>query len=176
MGVAPAPAKDYRAQLTEVVQTRRRNLINHLSSYGYSRDFKEEMFQEAVLRAFRKIDTFDGRCSVYSWLLTILKNRVVDETRRPYLRRPHVEIDPEEEVFVQDADDQPASLWGFDLRDEIMKLSPVLRKEMLKRLNDDRVVGHKGKPVSHTNTERGRYKRAVLMIRLSLQDRGIYGR
>jgi RNA polymerase sigma-70 factor (ECF subfamily) len=51
----------------------------------------EDLVQDTLLRAFRSIDTFDGR-HARSWLLTIMRNANVNRNRR---RRPSLLHDPD---------------------------------------------------------------------------------
>lgn len=45
-------------------------------------DLAEELLSETFYQAFRHIDQFEGRCSLYTWLCQIGKNAWVKECRR----------------------------------------------------------------------------------------------
>ena len=45
-------------------------------------DLAEELLSETFYQAFRHIDTFEGRCSLYTWLCQIGKNAWLKECRR----------------------------------------------------------------------------------------------
>lgn len=51
----------------------------------------EDLVQDTLLRAFRSIDSFDGR-HPRAWLLTIMRNAQINRTRR---RRPELLDDPD---------------------------------------------------------------------------------
>ena len=51
----------------------------------------EDLVQDTLLRAWRSIDTFDGRHQ-RAWLLTIMRNAEINRHRR---RRPELLVDPE---------------------------------------------------------------------------------
>lgn len=51
----------------------------------------EDLTQDALLRAFRAVDRFDGR-HPRAWLLTIVRNTQINRTRR---QRPHLLDDPD---------------------------------------------------------------------------------
>ena len=51
----------------------------------------EDLMQDTLLRAFRSIESFDGRYP-RAWLLTIMRNAEVNRTRR---RRPELLDDPD---------------------------------------------------------------------------------
>lgn len=54
----------------------------------------EDLVQDTLLRAFRAIDSFDGR-HPRAWLLTIMRNAQINRTRR---RRPELLDDPDVEL------------------------------------------------------------------------------
>ena len=45
-------------------------------------DFAEELLSETFYQAFRNIDKFEGRCSLYTWLCQIGKNAWIKECHR----------------------------------------------------------------------------------------------
>lgn len=47
-----------------------------------NRELAEDLVQETMLSAVRAIDAFEGRSSVYTWLVTILKNKIIDNVRK----------------------------------------------------------------------------------------------
>lgn len=52
-----------------------------------SRTDAEDFAQEALLRAFRSIDRFDGRSQFYTWLFRIAVNLIISARRRPAIAR-----------------------------------------------------------------------------------------
>ena len=56
----------------------------------------EDLVQDTLLRAFRSMDTFDGR-HPRAWLLTILRNTNSNRHRR---RRPDLLDDPDQEIVT----------------------------------------------------------------------------
>ena len=67
-----------------------------LLSLAGNEDFAEELLAETFYQAFRYIDSFEGRCSVYTWLCQIGKNAWLKECRRSKRYR---EIKPEDTNF-----------------------------------------------------------------------------
>lgn len=53
-----------------------------LLSLTGSDDLAEELLAETFYQAFRYIDRFEGRCSIYTWLCQIGKNAWLKEVRR----------------------------------------------------------------------------------------------
>ena len=41
----------------------------------------EDFVQETFMTAFKKLDTFEGRSSIKTWLFTIIKNKIIDYYR-----------------------------------------------------------------------------------------------
>ncbi|MBQ8781570.1 MAG: RNA polymerase sigma factor [Oscillospiraceae bacterium] len=54
----------------------------------------EDLLQDTFLKAIEKIDTFDERCKLTSWLCSIAKNTYLDHVRKTS-RRPHSYLDDE---------------------------------------------------------------------------------
>jgi RNA polymerase sigma-70 factor (ECF subfamily) len=53
----------------------------------------EEVVQETLLAALKARDEFEGRSHPRSWLLGILKNKVLDRLRAAARRAPHADVD-----------------------------------------------------------------------------------
>jgi RNA polymerase sigma-70 factor, ECF subfamily len=70
-----------------------RPLFKFLAGFGVEQAVAEELAQEAFLRAYRSLATFDSAKSAFSsWLFTIAKHLVLNETARSARRIPHVAI------------------------------------------------------------------------------------
>ena len=52
------------------------------------REVAEDLVQETFLAGMRAWPSFEGRCSVQSWLITILKNKIVDYVRQASRNEP----------------------------------------------------------------------------------------
>lgn len=70
----------------------------------------EDLVQDTLLRAWRSIDTFDGR-HPRAWLLTILRNTEINRHRR---RRPELLHDPDPDVGRAARQDGPTALSAED--------------------------------------------------------------
>lgn len=66
----------------------------------------EDLVQDTLLRAYRSIDSFDGR-HARAWLLTIMRNTQINRTRR---RRPELLDDPDS--AAEYADEHDNSRWS----------------------------------------------------------------
>ena len=58
------------------------SVYRFLLSLTRNDDFAEELLSETFYQAFRNIDKFEGRCSLYSWLCRIGKNAWLRECRK----------------------------------------------------------------------------------------------
>lgn len=47
-----------------------------------NRETAEDLVQDTLLSAYRAFDTFEGKASVKTWLVSILKNKIIDHMRR----------------------------------------------------------------------------------------------
>jgi RNA polymerase sigma-70 factor, ECF subfamily len=79
--VAAYRAGDERAA-DELVRRHAKPLGRFLYSLGADEDELEDLVQEALFRAFRRVDSWRGGASFRSWLLTIGSNLLRDQVRR----------------------------------------------------------------------------------------------
>jgi len=75
-----------RARLGEVGPAVRRYLFGMCHDW----DEAEDIAQEAMLKAWRKLDSFDGRAELATWVFTIARNHWRDRLRRKR-RRPETQ-------------------------------------------------------------------------------------
>lgn len=69
-----------------------RPVFRFLGGFGLEPAAAEELAQEAFLRAYRNLGSYDaGRATFSSWLFTIAKHLALNETARSRRRAPHVE-------------------------------------------------------------------------------------
>jgi RNA polymerase sigma-70 factor (ECF subfamily) len=66
-------------------------LLHTLTCVLGSREDAQDVAQEALVRAFRKLDTFRGDSAFYSWLFRIALNAAVTYQRRN--RQPHASLE-----------------------------------------------------------------------------------
>lgn len=80
MSAAAQPAPDRSAELTALIE-RDRPMLLRVSRRFSRHGFEEDVLQSALLKAWRHIQTFDGRSSIKSWLCRIIRHQAVDEFR-----------------------------------------------------------------------------------------------
>jgi RNA polymerase sigma-70 factor, ECF subfamily len=113
--VAAYRAGDERAA-TELVRRHAPALGRFLYSSGAPQGEVEDLVQEALFRAFRRVDTWTGEASFRGWLLTIGSNLLRDQFRR---RRPWVM--PIEDRDFPDPADPHADLAAGEAEDRVRR-------------------------------------------------------
>jgi RNA polymerase sigma-70 factor, ECF subfamily len=79
--VAAFRSGDERAA-TQLVERHSPSVARFLYSSGAVRDELDDLVQETMFRAFRKLDTWRGDSALRSWLFTIAGNLLKDEARK----------------------------------------------------------------------------------------------
>jgi RNA polymerase sigma-70 factor, ECF subfamily len=75
-------ATDRRSRYAELIELHREELRAHCMRILRSPHDAEDALQEALLRAWRSLDDFEGRGSLRSWLYRIATNTSLDQLRR----------------------------------------------------------------------------------------------
>jgi RNA polymerase sigma-70 factor (ECF subfamily) len=132
-GLIAAWRRGDEAAAAELVRRHAQALARYLSAAGGGEDV-EDLVQEALFRAFRRIDTFKGSASFRTWLLTIGSNALTD-LRRRRARRPVVAL--EDRDVVDEAGDPFDATVGRDLlerlEEAVQKLPEMQRDVFLLR-------------------------------------------
>jgi RNA polymerase sigma-70 factor (ECF subfamily) len=143
--ITPDPATDpalvaaYRAgderAAAELVRRHARPLGRFLYSLGADADELEDLVQEALFRAFRRVDSWRGKASFRSWLLTIGSNLLRDQVRRQKGtlvpledRDAPAESDPHAELAAAEAEAR--------VRDGLAQLPRLQREVFLLRVQE----------------------------------------
>ncbi|MCP4872073.1 MAG: sigma-70 family RNA polymerase sigma factor [Proteobacteria bacterium] len=83
----------------EVMSLHGPSLLGYATRMLGSRTTAEEVVQDALVKAYKAIDRFDGRASLKTWMIRIVHNRAIDELRR---NKRYVDLpddDPEASYF-----------------------------------------------------------------------------
>ena len=67
-------------------------LFNYCLKRVYSREIAEDLTQETFLAAYRSKDSFEGKSSERTWLVSILKRKIVDFYRKKAVQKEDPEV------------------------------------------------------------------------------------
>jgi RNA polymerase sigma-70 factor (ECF subfamily) len=107
----------------ELVEPHRRELHAHCYRMLGSVQDAEDALQDALLRAWRGLDRFEGRSSPRSWLYRIATNACLDAlSRRPAKRELPIDRDPDEApltetVWLEPCPDDPGA--SYEQRESV---------------------------------------------------------
>ena len=140
-----------------IIEQTKDRLFSYLVQLVGNQHDAEDLAQEAFVKAYRHIHSFDGRARFTTWLYTIAKNTAFSQMRK---RRWHQPIEEFEEVLVAEGasfseGDEAQSIWkiarqlkpafyetlwlfyaeGFSLKETaaIMKTNPITVRVNLHR-------------------------------------------
>ena len=121
---------------SEIVQKHQRPLICVLLRMVGDLELAEDIAQEAFMKAFTKLDSFQGRSKFKSWLFQIgintAKNRLRSRKREVVdLQKVRLSIGEHQDLEIGEKDVQ------FALSDEIAKLPPKQRLALSLRIYED---------------------------------------
>jgi RNA polymerase sigma-70 factor (ECF subfamily) len=143
--------------VSTLLEGARPRLIRHLLSRGESLDDAEEVAQEALARAWRSLDHFDGRSRFYTWLYGIARHVRLD-LRRTRRRRPDCapsapRVDEEASIPAREA--SPLAVLVAEERRErlaaaLHALPERQRRALLMRFLDDRACEEIGATLGTT--------------------------
>ena len=85
------------AAFAELVDAYSAALLRLAMTYVRTADVAEEVVQETWVGVIRGIDGFEGRCSLKSWLFTILRNTAISRGERERYSLPMSSLSPDDE-------------------------------------------------------------------------------
>ena len=119
----------------ELVQRHAKPLGRFLYSLGAQHEDLEDLIQETLFRAFRRVDGWRGRASFRSWLLTIGSNLLRDQVRKRKGRLVSIddrdisgESDPHAELAAVEAQER--------VREGLARLPKLQREVFLLRAQE----------------------------------------
>jgi RNA polymerase sigma-70 factor (ECF subfamily) len=126
----PEPGSLTGADLDRALEAHRRELTGFCYRMLGSGSEAEDAVQESMIRAWRAIDSFEGRSSLRSWLYRIANNVCVDMLRSPQRRARPMEMGPSTPI---------AEAKAIDARPEHAFVQPVA---------DEKVIDLRGDPAT----------------------------
>ena len=105
-----ARAKAVRVPAFErIVEETNDRLFNYVLQLVRNEHDAEDLTQEAFIKAFRNLHSFDGRARFTTWLYTIAKNAAFSHLRRRKLHQPIEEL--EEVLAAEISPERDDSIW-----------------------------------------------------------------
>lgn len=111
-----------------------------------SRETAEDLVQDTLLSAFKSLDTFKEEASDKTWLMRILRNKIIDHYRKTRTRKSEDEVSQRKEVSL-DAFFDDAGGWNPDKQPQPWSERPdeVLEREQLGDVLNGCIENLKGK-------------------------------
>lgn len=155
---------------SEIVQTHQRQLLCVVLRMVGDLEMAEDVVQEAFMKAYLKLHTFEGRSKFKSWLFQIALNTAKNRLRTK--RNDSVDI---EKVSVAVQDHQESDLSQQDLqamiRTEVDKLPPKQKMALSLRIFEDMSFAEIAELMSCPyDTAKANYRHALMKLRHSLGD------
>lgn len=138
-------------------------------------ELAQELVQESWLAALRHIDSFDGRASLRSWMVGILKHKIVDHFRRA-AREAQLDVAPESSVAPEAEPSLDRQRAATIAREGLTRLPPLQRAAVelcdVRGLDRDETARELGVERGHLRVllHRGRQR-----LREELQSAGVFG-
>ena len=92
-----------------IVEETKDRLFNYVLQLVRNEHDAEDLTQEAFIKAFRNLHSFDGRARFTTWLYTIAKNAAFSHLRRRKLHQPIEEL--EEVLAAEISPERDDSIW-----------------------------------------------------------------
>ena len=163
------------AAAREIVRRYERPVFNLIDRLVRESPVSEELSQDAFLKVFRKLHTFDARQRLSAWILRIAHNTALDYLRRhrPVVLSFDAPVDPERGALVDELPDDgplPDQLLDQSRRAAAMdraldELRPEYRAVLVLRyqegLDYEEIAGIVNRPVGTVKTFVHRARRAL---------------
>jgi RNA polymerase sigma-70 factor (ECF subfamily) len=117
-------SRDAREAASELLARYQRRVYALCYQYVREREGALDLAQEVLIRAYRKLHTFQWRTGFAAWLFTLARNRCRSELRR---RRPKLEQDVDPDTIADGREDPVQGL--IDRLDE-ERLIGILREQL----------------------------------------------
>ena len=86
METVKGPCRSAEEEITRLVETHQLALLRLCFAYLHDRSLAEDAVQETFLKAYRKLDQFQGKANVKTWLSAIAINSCRDMSRGSWFR------------------------------------------------------------------------------------------
>lgn len=131
--------------LDRLIDTYQHRLMRYLSFLTGRRELAEDLFQETWIRVLMRGAQFNGKARFDTWLFTIARNLVIDNSRKRSMASLDEMQDPEaDERPFEVATDAPSPFEQFCTRENaaevsavLLSLQPAYREVLILRFHED---------------------------------------
>lgn len=164
-----------RRAFSELVQRHQRSLLRLSLRFTREQSLAEDIVQESFIKAFQKIDLFEGRASFKSWLFQIALNTAKNKFRERSHDMVNIEdvnlgVDPGAEADMVQADIKKAIRAEVDRLPEKQRMALTLR--IFEDLSFKEIAQIMGCPY---DTAKANYRHALLKLRERLEEGESFG-
>jgi RNA polymerase sigma-70 factor (ECF subfamily) len=126
---------NFSGNLSALIDEYGSSVLNTAYLYLNDRQLAEDVFQEVFLKAYLKMDTFEFRSSVKTWLIRITINQCKDTIKSAYKRRVNIGLDNLDDSLSSESAEQIAeeNFESERLYRAVMSLEPKHRELILLR-------------------------------------------
>ena len=166
------PSKADQLRFSQLAAAHRNGLFRFLLSQGATPDLAEDCLQEALVRAFRSLDTLREWDHAKSWLFGITRNVFIDETRKRKVRMRPLPVDEADSPVTADEQYEQAER-AQALKKAILELTPpkgqIIDLHYSKGLNLEEISAKLNMPLGKIKAHLHR-ARAALRKQLALME------
>lgn len=131
--------------LDRLIEKYQHRLMRYLSFLTGRREMAEDLFQETWIRVLMRGAQFNGKARFDTWLFTIARNLVIDQSRKRSMASLDEMQDPEaDERPFEIATDAPSPFEQFCTRENaaevsavLLSLQPAYREVLVLRFHED---------------------------------------
>lgn len=126
--------KEFRQSVGEIYPRLHRAMRAYLAGSSVE---PEDLVQEAFLKAYKNLDSFDGESGFYTWVYAIARNLAIDEFRKRKYDKLRVDT-PSDELSIESdlSTDEPEREEILVLRKAVAMLPELLRTVVVMKLID----------------------------------------
>lgn len=98
--------------------------------YSKNYDDAQDILQEGFIKIFKKIDTFEGKSSIATWMSRIFVHTALNSFRKAHLKHVHVDINDEyysEKLSEEESEEEPSPVEKSKVLECIQKLPDIYR-------------------------------------------------
>jgi RNA polymerase sigma-70 factor (ECF subfamily) len=98
--------------------------------YSKNYDDAQDILQEGFIKIFKKIETFEGKSSIATWMSRIFVHTAINSFRKAHLKHVHVDITDEyysQRLSEEEKEEEPDQLEQSTVLECIQKLPDIYR-------------------------------------------------